>query len=578
MTDVASPAPAATADWVLCGGCRHLVYGKRLRRNLHVCPECDRHEPIGADERLRQLLDPGSVAPLDLPAVTADPLGFVDTVPYPQRVERARRATGVDEAVRCARGTVHGRPLVVAVMDFRFLGGSLGCAVGELITLAAETALADRTPLLIVAASGGARMQEGALSLMQMAKTAQALAALDEAGVLTVSLVTDPTFGGTAASFATLTDVIMAEPGARLGFAGPRVIEQTIRRPLPAGFQTAEFLLERGLIDLIRPRRELRATLADLLATVDAPAPAPVDADVLLRDPEQLPQRDAWQAVREARALERPTTLEYAARLLHGFVELRGDRAGADCPAIVGGVGRLDGRPVLLVGHRKGHTPAEMLAVNHGMASPAGYRKAQRLMRLAAKLGLPVVTLVDTPGAYPGLEAEEQGQAIAVAESIRLMSGLPVPVVSVVTGEGGSGGALALAVADRVYLCANAVYSVISPEGCAAILWKDATRAPTAARALRLEARELLRLGVVDAVVPEPAGGAGADPPAAAEQLRRALTRALHELSGLSPRQLVAERRARFRRFGTPETLAATAVDAPAPLIAPLAAGKGEQR
>jgi acetyl-CoA carboxylase carboxyl transferase subunit beta len=578
MTDVASQAPAATSDWGICRGCRDLVYGKRLRRNLYVCPECDRHEPVSAEERLRQLLDPGSIEPLDLVATTADPLNFTDTVPYPQRVAKARRATGVDEAVRCARGTVQGHPLIVAAMDFRFLGGSLGSAVGELITLAAETALADRTPLLIVTASGGARMQEGALSLMQMAKTSQALAELDEAGVLTISLVTDPTYGGTAASFATLTDVIMAEPGARLGFAGPRVIEQTIRRPLPPGFQTAEFLLEHGLIDLVRPRRELRPALANLLALVAAPAPAPVDADVLVRDPEELPARDAWQAVKEARALDRPTTMDYVARLLHGFVELRGDRLGADCPAIVGGVGRLDGRPVLVVGHRKGHTPAEMLAVNHGMASPAGYRKSARLMRLAAKLGLPVVTLVDTPGAYPGLEAEEHGQAIAVAESIRLMSTLPVPVVSVVTGEGGSGGALALAVANRVFLCANAVYSVISPEGCAAILWKDAGQAATAARALRLDARELLRLGVVDAVVPEPPGGAGADPPAAAENLRRAVTRALDELSGLSARQLVAERRARFRRFGTPETLVATPAAGPAPLVAPVAAGKGGPR
>jgi acetyl-CoA carboxylase carboxyl transferase subunit beta len=204
----------------------------------------------------------------------------------------------------------------------------------------------------------------------------------------------------------------------------------------------------------------------------------------------------------------------------------------------------------VVIGHEKGHTPADLVAHNYGMPSPSGYRKAARLMRLAAKWGLPVVTLVDTPGAYPGVDAELQGQATVIAENLRLMGALPVPLVTVVTGEGCSGGALAIAVADRVLIMMNAIYTVISPEGCAAILWKDSAAAPAAARALRVDARSLLELGVVDGVVPEPPGGADSDHAETARLLRAAIRAELSDLVGLDPARLIADRRARFRRFG----------------------------
>ncbi|MEV0621425.1 acetyl-CoA carboxylase, carboxyltransferase subunit beta [Nonomuraea sp. NPDC050404] len=546
---------ATRSTWLLCPGCREMLYGRSFERAAKVCPHCGHHARLSAPERLAHLLDPESMRVLDFEIPDADPLSFTDTVPYPERLRAARDRTGLEEAVICARGTIGGHPVVVAAMDFRFFGGSLGSAVGEAITLAAEAALRERTPLVMVTASGGARMQEGVLSLMQMAKTSQAIAQLDEAGILTVTVVTDPTFGGVAASFATLADVIVAEPGARLGFAGPRVIERTIRQSLPEGFQTAEFLLEHGIVDVIRPREELPGTLADLLAVAARQArqgeqggqdqgPAPVT------DPADLPERNSWEAVRAARDLGRPSTLDYIALLTTGFVELHGDRRGADCPALVGGLGYLDDIPVVLIGTQKGHTAAELNARNYGMPTPAGYRKAARLMRLAAKLGLPVVTLIDTAGAYPGLEAERDGAAVAIAENLRLMAGLPVPTVAVVTGEGGSGGALALAVANRVLICANAVYSVISPEGCAAILWDDPSAAPRAAEALRVDARRLLELGAIDAVVPEPGTGAQTDHRAAAAALRGALTGTLRGLMPMDAMNLVLDRHARFRRFG----------------------------
>jgi acetyl-CoA carboxylase carboxyl transferase alpha subunit/acetyl-CoA carboxylase carboxyl transferase beta subunit len=551
------PTVAATTagetGWVACAGCRGLLYHKRFARHLMVCQDCGHHAPLTAPQRLQQLLDPGTQRALGVTAVPHDPLGFVDSRPYLERLRTARAHTALDEAVVCARGAIRGQPLVVAAMDFRFMGGSLGSAVGELITIAAETALREQLPLLLVTASGGARMQEGALSLMQMAKTSQALAALDEAALLTISLVTDPTYGGVAASFATLTDIILAEPGARMGFAGPRVIQQTIRQQLPEGFQTAEFLLERGLVDDVQPRGMLQGTLGRLLAVHRARRAPPRPRrhpDPRIRRAEDLPVRDAWEAVQLARHPDRPTTLDHLHHMLDGFLELRGDRAGGECPAVVGGLGRLDGMAVMVIGHQKGHSTRELISRNFGMPRPAGYRKAARLMRLAARLRFPVITFVDTPGAYPGVEAEEHGQAIAIAENLRLMSELPVPVVTVVTGEGGSGGALALGVANRVLACANAIYSVISPEGCAAILWKQPEAAPAAAAAMRIDARELLRLGLVDGVIPEPEGGAHQDPLAAAELLVRSVSATLDELLPLGPQELIQDRRRRFRRFG----------------------------
>ena len=554
MTETLSAPLAGATGWVVCPGCRQLIYSRSLERNLRVCPDCGNHHRLTAPQRLQQLFDDGSTELFDFDVEPSDPLEFVDSRPYPDRYRSALRSTGLAEAVLVARGRIEGNPVVAAVMDFRFLGGSLGAAVGELITLAAEAALAERTPLLLVTSSGGARMQEGALSLMQMAKTSQAIGQLDQAGILTLSLITDPTYGGVAASFATLPDVIVAEPGARLGFAGPRVIAQTIRQTLPAGFQTAELLLEHGLIDAIHPRHALRTALGRLLSIGSRRArdgdPVDTPADVLVTDPALLPVVPAWDAVRRARHLGRPTTLDYLSRVFDDFEELRGDRMGGDCSAIVGGLARLAGAPVVVIGHQKGHTPAELTARNYGMPRPSGYRKAARLANLAAKLGLPVVTLVDTPGAYPGVEAEEQGQAVAIAELIRQFAGLPVPVLTVITGEGGSGGALALAVADRVFICANGVYSVISPEGCAAILWNDPAAAPRAAEALRVDARQLLAGGIVDGVVPEPTDGAHSDHAQAAEYLHAALVGTLRELSAFDPAELITLRHKRFRRFG----------------------------
>ncbi|MGP3917900.1 acetyl-CoA carboxylase carboxyltransferase subunit alpha [Nonomuraea sp. 10N515B] len=542
--------------WGKCPGCGRLLYLKRLAGNLHVCQECSHHWRLTARQRIGMLADEGSFTEFDHEIATPDdPLGFADRRPYAERLEEARRATGEREALVSGTAQIGGHPVVLAVMEFSFMGGSMGGAVGELVTRAAEHAERTRHPLIVVCASGGARMQEGAVSLLQMAKTSQAFARLAEAGVFSVCVLTDPTFGGVSASFAMLGSVVVAESGALVGFAGPRVIQQTIRQELPPGFQSSDFLLEHGLVDRVVPRADLRPLLIRLLS-LHAPAGSAdklAGPAIVRRLP--APDVDPWTVVQLARNAGRPTMLDYLEDAFDEFVELHGDRWFADDPAIVGGIARIGGRSVVVIGHQKGHDTKELVHRNFGMPHPEGYRKALRLFDHAERFGLPVVTLVDTPGAYPGVEAEERGQSTAIAQMIMRASLLDVPIVAVVTGEGGSGGALALATCDRLLMLENSFYSVISPEGCAAILWRTADSAIAAATALKITATDLLELGIADGVVPEPPGGAHTDPAAAAANLRRAVLEQLEELAELDEATLIATRYQRIRRVGSTEHL-----------------------
>ena len=268
-------------------------------------------------------------------------------------------------------------------------------------------------------------------------------------------------------------------------------------------------------------------------------------------DPAEAPEPNlAWRRVQLARHPKRPHSLDYIGRLIADFDEIHGDRSFADDPAIVSGFGAFEGRPVLVVAEQKGRDTKQKLYRNFGMPKPEGYRKALRAMQMAAKFNRPVITLLDTPGAYPGIDAEERGQAEAIARNLREMARLAVPVVVVCIGEGGSGGALALGVGNIVLMLENAVYSVISPESCAAIIYRDSGKAEQAAAALRLTAEDLLSLGLIDGIIPEPPGGAQEDPQAAAENLRAALRRGLDQLAGLDARELVDHRYAKFRRMG----------------------------
>ncbi|MBV9761074.1 MAG: acetyl-CoA carboxylase carboxyltransferase subunit alpha [Acidobacteriaceae bacterium] len=265
---------------------------------------------------------------------------------------------------------------------------------------------------------------------------------------------------------------------------------------------------------------------------------------------EQPPSNPSWQRVQLARHPKRPHSLDYIRGLITGFEELHGDRFFGDDKSIVAGLGFFEGRPVMIIGQQKGRDTKEKLLRNFGMPKPEGYRKALRLMQLAAKFRRPIITFVDTPGAYPGIDAEERGQAEAIAYNLREMSRLVSPVIAVVIGEGGSGGALALGVANRVYMLENAYYSVIAPESCAAIIWRDSGKAPLAAAALRMTANDLVQMKLIDGIVPEPAGGAHLDPDTAIASLRGTLSKALQELAALSPEQIIEQRYAKFREMG----------------------------
>jgi acetyl-CoA carboxylase carboxyl transferase beta subunit len=265
LAELATATRAASAEWFRCPSCAAFVYHKRLRRNLGVCPDCNHHFRLRIRERLGQLLDEGSFEELSADLEILDALSFADSKPYVERIAQAQKKSETKTGALYGTGTIDGLPIVVAGIDFSFIGGSMGGAVGESITRAAELALQTRTPLLVISASGGARMQEGCVSLMQMVKTSQAMARLAEAGVLFISLLTDPTYGGVSASYATLGDILIAEPDAHIGFAGPAVIEQTIRQKLPEGFQRSEFLLAHGMLDDIVSRLAMKRTIATIL-------------------------------------------------------------------------------------------------------------------------------------------------------------------------------------------------------------------------------------------------------------------------------------------------------------------------
>jgi acetyl-CoA carboxylase carboxyl transferase subunit beta len=503
---------------------------------------------ISAREWADLLFDEGSFSEQFAGIATPDPLHFEDSRPYAERVKEAREQSGGKEAVLTGTAHIGGLPVVVAVSDFRFIGGSMGYAVGERVAHAMERAREAKAPFLAVTCSGGARMQEGMVALLQMAKTAAAAQRLHEAGVPMVTLLANPTTGGVFASYGTQGDILIAEAGALIGFAGPRV-----RAVHDADEERetlyAEDLYERGLVDLIAPREGLRNILISVLDLLRA-TPAP-DLDLL---PQAIEARDlerGWTTVERARHVQRPRALHYIEALTTDFVPLRGDRSGVDDPALVGGLGRIGETNVVLIGQERGDLTLDG-ARHDGRVSPAGYRKAKRLMLLADRLHLPLVTFVDTPGAHDGIADEGAGLASAISDCLATMASLTTPSVAVVIGEGGSGGALALTWADRLLMQQNAMYAITSPEGAAAILYRDRARAPEVAEALGVAAADLHALGVVDVLIPEPAGGAHTDPVAAVRLMRPAVRRALAEAMRGRGSQRRQRREVRLNNIGVP--------------------------
>jgi acetyl-CoA carboxylase carboxyl transferase beta subunit/acetyl-CoA carboxylase carboxyl transferase alpha subunit len=532
-----------------CPSCGTVHSRGVLEEHLYVCQECKHHLSMPSAARIATLADEGTFLELDRDLVSVDPLEFADLRSYRARLQEARRETGVREAVTSGVCKIGGQRAVLIVFDFAFLGGTMGSVVGEKIAHAFEEAIERRIPLVSVTASGGARVQEGMFSLMQMAKVAAAASRHDRQGLAFVSVLTDPTFGGVTASFASLGDILIAEPGAQIGFVGPRVIEQTTGVAPPKDSHRAERLLQAGLIDLVVKRADLRSVIAYLVSHLRKQRSADAGTEGLPQTVkrQRLP---AWQKVGLARHTGRPSARYYIARMATRFLELHGDRWSADDPAIVGGLAELNGQTMIVIGHDRGGTPEEKAASHDGKAYSEGYRKSVRLMRLASKFRIPVVTLVDCPNAQANYESEHRGIAHALARNLATMANLPTPIVSVIIGEGGSGGALALGVADRVLMLENAIYSVISPEGAAAILYRDAGRAETVSEVLKLTAQDLHSLGIIDTVVPEPEGGAHLDPAASADTLKSHVLAALHAFADVPTNQLLDNRYKKYRHIG----------------------------
>lgn len=588
--------------WRKCNKCGRPIYTEDVKNNFYICPKCDGYFRVHAYRRIEMTLDSGSFEEWDREMEFVNPLNFPG---YEKKVQAVREKTNLNEAVVTGRGTIHGQKTVIAVCDSRFIMSSMSHNVGEKIARAVERATALRLPVIIFACSGGARMQEGLVSLMQMEKTSAAIKRHSDAGLLYISVLTEPTTGGVTASFAMLGDIIIAEPKALIGFAGQRVIEQTIRQKLPEGFQRAEFQMEHGFVDLIVERPEMKDTLSsilrihanrnewnykgegrrkqeseraqesgsarkiqgsaegekgtgslseqELLAALEKSFDR--KSAVIKRTPEKELQEianrqlSAWDTVLISRSEDRLISSDYIEELFDGFIELHGDRYFGDDGAIIGGIATWHGMPVTVIAQEKGKSTKENLKRNFGMPNPEGYRKALRLMKQAEKFGRPIICFVDTPGAFPGIEAEERGQGEAIARSLFEASNLTVPVLAIVVGEGGSGGALAMAVGNEVWMMENAVYSVLSPEGFAAILWKDGKKASEAAKVMKMTAKDLYELGLIECIIPEPEPATKANKEEICRELDWKLEEFFLRFRDMTRAEAVSQRYDRFRAF-----------------------------
>lgn len=547
----------ADAEEIKCPKCGKLVKKRRVMKRKFVCYECGGYFRVSTKNRIRMVSDPQTFEEWFTDMPISNPLNYEG---YEEKLAAAREKTGLNEGVTVGKCRIYGEEIVLGICDARFMMASMGHVYGEKITAAIERATQEKLPVFLFCCSGGARMQEGIVSLMQMAKTSAAIKKHGDAGLLYSTILTDPTTGGVTASFAMLGDVIMAEPGALIGFAGPRVIKQTIGQDLPQGFQTAEFLVEHGFVDGIVERKNLKKTIYFLIKSHQCNA-KPTWADFDCEDENfklsaileeqvwnEMP-KSAWDKVRAVRQFERPSALDYMKYIFDYFVEAHGDRYFADDKAIVGGIAFLGKQPVTVIADVKGKTIQECQMRNFGMPLPEGYRKAIRLMKQAEKFNRPIVSFVNTSGAFCGLEAEERGQGEAIARNLLEMSDLKVPILCILIGEGGSGGALGTAVGNEVWMLENATYSILSPEGFASILWKDANRAREASEVMNITAQDLLRLGIIEKIIPE-FGGANEDSKKAiGEYLKLQIKDFLRKYDGKSGDDIARERYQRFRAF-----------------------------
>ena len=556
-----------------CLLCEQQISDSTTYLTYRVCPYCRFHYTLSARERIELLADKGTFKESQRYLSSVAPLSFSGKATYREMISRDQDRTGLTEAAVTGRCRIDGIDVMLVVLDFGFMGGSMGSVVGEKVATALETAARRDLPMVALVTGGGARVQEGVLSLMQMAKTVTAANRLREKQVPFIVVLANPSTGQAYASFANLGDIIIAEPGSLIGLSPLRTLREVSKTPLPLDAHTAEAHLGHGLLDNVVDREALQPRLSILLQILTAKKHSNGNLKELLKTEIETPEdAEPWEAVTIARDAERPLSLNYMRAILDPFIELHGDRLNSDDRSIVGGLGFLCGEPVAIIGQqRRSPVDGERYHVY-----PDGLRKAQRMIELSARFKLPLVALVDTQGADPGLEAEEQGIGNAIAKTLSMMADAPTPIVSVIIGEGGSEGALALGLSDRTLMQQFAIYSPITLNHNLGGSYPDHKLDREAAEALMLTARDCVELGIVDRIVPEPTNGSHTDPKEAAVALQVSVLKELAGLSKLSEGKLRKQRYRKFRRMGERSTYSHEAVIREVELLRGISSGERE--
>jgi len=532
-----------------CLVCGIYLLEEPLFTTYRVCPECRFHYSIPARQRINLLVDPKSFKERFRKINSLDPLSFGGKATYQRQLFSDKNRTGLTEASIVGECRIGGHKAILLLLDFSFLGGSIGSVVGEKVALACELAIKRRVPLVSIVTSGGVRIQEGALSLMQVAKTSTAVNSLHASGIPYIMVFANPTTGQAYASFANLADLTLAEPGALVGFAPLRLLQEMMIEPIPLESHTSEAHLSRGMVDYIVDREQLREHLAKLLQLIN---PDQLGAQLLRprgRYPKPRGRVDPWTAVETSRHPLRPTARDYINLLFPKFMEIHGDRIAAEDTSIICGIGDFSGISVMVIGQQRNPSKARSDSYTNNIG-PSGFHKAKRAMLLAAKFGIPVITLIDSNGPAITLEAEEQGLGYAIATTTATMADLPVPTIAVILNDGGRESALSFAMADRTLMLENAIYAPTTPEMAALLMYRDPERASDAARSLKLTAMDVLEMGIIDHILPEPIGGAQADLPGMADTIRKSLVQTVSRLQSPKIDKLLRTRRRKFRNLG----------------------------
>ena len=530
-----------------CLFCEEPISDSPCYLTYRVCPFCRFHYTVTARQRIELLADKGTFKEFYKYVSSVAPLSFSRRARYRKFLAQDQDRTGLTEAVVTGKCRIGDTEAMLIVLDFGFMGGTMGSVVGEKVSMAFENAARKGLPVVAVVSGGGTRIQEGVLSLMQMAKTVTAANRLRSEELPFIVVLANPSTGQAYASFANLADVILAEPGSLIGLSPLRTLREVSKMPLPLDAHTAEAHVGHGLLDNVVDRENLQPRIASLLKILTAHKHGSSNHKNLLKaEPQTCAEVEPWEAVSAARNSERPQAIAYFRSMLDPFIELRGDRLNSDDRSIVAGLGFMDGQPVAVIGQQR-------RPLNEGEryhVFPDGLRKAQRVIDLASRFKLPLVTLIDTQGADPGLEAEEQGIGNAIATTLSSMLKVPTPVVSVVIGEGGSEGALALGLSDRILIQQYAIYSPISVNHTLGATHHDHMLDREAAEALMLTAHDCVELGIADQVVAEPEGGAHVDPREASAGLQTAILTNIVQLAKMSQSKLLKKRYKKFRRMG----------------------------